>query len=298
MKKHYTKHIKNGQKIESSFIINKIISKKDGDTVALIGDKTGDIKAYFKDKNNICKVGNIIVFKGTFSENFKCEVVKKIDSFDLYEYLPSVERPIEEIMNELESITKNEFKSKEAIELNNYFFKNPEFLSKFKKGIGGIYQHHNYIGGLAEHTLNVTYLAKILSYRYDCRYKEIAILSAKLHDIGKIKELFFEGPFKYTLQGDMEGHIVIGINMLEEAFKANPTIYSEDFKTRIKACVVQHHGKIEFGSPRDMKTEEAFIVHYSDYLDATLNKISIIKKNVPLGTWSDYDRRIEGKLYL
>ncbi len=66
------------------------------------------------------------------------------------DFLPTVDRPIEEIMNEIEEISKDEFKSKECIELNNYFFKDQEFLEKFKRGIGGVSQHHNYIGGLAE----------------------------------------------------------------------------------------------------------------------------------------------------
>ena len=62
------------------------------------------------------------------------------------------------------------------------------------------------------------YLTIMLCERYNCRNKEIAILAAKLHDIGKIYELCYDGPFKYTLRGEMEGHIVIGTEMLDKAF--------------------------------------------------------------------------------
>ena len=46
----------------------------------------------------------------------------------------------------------------------------------------------------------------------------------------------------------------------------------------MKGCIVQHHGKLEFGSPREMNMEESFIVHFADYVDATMNKISQIKE--------------------
>ena len=158
--------------------------------------------------------------------------------------------------------------------------------------------HHNYIGGLAEHTLGVMYLTIVLCEKYDCRNKEVAILAAKLHDIGKIYELYYDGPFKYTLRGEMEGHIVIGIEMIEKAFNDNPDFYSDDFITRIKGCIVQHHGKLEYGSPREMRMEESFILNYADSIDATMNKIEQIKEKTEAGSWSEYDRRIETKLYL
>ncbi len=221
-----------------------------------------------------------------------------MEKFLLEDFLPTVDRSIEEIMNEIEEISKDEFKSKECIELNNYFFKDQEFLEKFKRGIGGVSQHHNYIGGLAEHTLNVMYLAKMLCYRYNVRNKELAILAAKLHDIGKTEELSTSGPFTYTLKGEMEGHIVIGVEMLERAFNYNVEAYSEDFKQRVKACIIQHHGKVEYGSPRSPKLEESYVVHYADYIDANMNKIAIVKKDVEENTWSQYDRRIEGKIYV
>ena len=128
---------------------------------------------------------------------------------------------------------------------------------KFKKAIGGVSMHHNYIGGLAEHTLGVMYLSTVFAERYNCRNKEVAILAAKLHDIGKIYEMKYDGPFKYTLEGEMEGHIVIGIRMLDRAFESEPNLYSDEFKARIKGCIVQHHGKQEFGSPKDMNMEES-----------------------------------------
>lgn len=298
MKNIYVKQIKTGEVVTSMFMIMKKLYRDKEKTVAYIGDRSGDFKASISDPMDILKVGDIIEAKGSLENIFEIKEFKKVEEFIMEDYLPYVNRPIEDIMQEIENMSQVEFKSKECIELNNYFFNNKEFVEKFKKGIGGVSQHHNYIGGLAEHTLNVMYLTKMLAYRYNARNKEIAILAAKLHDIGKIVEYFVDGPFSFTLRGEMEGHIVIGVQMLDEAFNNNPSLYSEDFKERIKGCIVQHHGKLEYGSPKKPSTEEAHIVHFADQVDAFLNKIEQIREGIEPNTWSDYDRRIEGKIYV
>lgn len=298
MKSIYTKDINRNDKIKISLMIMKKVFREDEKTIAYLGDKTGDIKCELNDKNDELQVGDVLELNGSLERNFVVESYKKNLEYDVKDYLPSIDKPIEEVMEEIDYITNREIVSKECLALNDYFFKDEDFLERFKKGIGGVSQHHNYMGGLAEHTLNVMYLSMILAERYECRNREIAVLGAKLHDIGKIEELSVDGPFSYTLRGEIEGHIVIGVSMLEEAFKAQPELYSEDFIERMKGCIIQHHGKMEYGSPRELNMEESYIVHFADYIDATMNKISQIKENVTPGSWSDYDRRIGTKLYL
>lgn len=298
MKSIFIKDFKDKEIIDGTFMIMKKLGREGNNLIAYIGDKSGDLKAYISDANNNLKVGDVINIRGSNNSSLQVTKYKKETRYDLDDFLPSLSKPIDEIMNEIEKISQEEFKSDECIALNDYFFKNKDFLESFKKGIGGLNQHHNYIGGLAEHTLNVMYMSKAIAYRYDCRFKEIAILSAKLHDIGKIFEYKVDGPFSVSMRGEMEGHIVIGITMLEEAFKAGKDIYSEDFKHRIKGCIVQHHGKVEFGSPKTPNTEEAFIVHYADFIDATFNKLGQVKDKTEPDTWSDYDRRIGARLYV
>jgi len=300
VKEIFIKDIKSNKVVEISLMMKKKLYEEDNKTVAYIGDKTGDIKAIIEDKENPLLIGDVILVKGIRDANniFLVSNFKKQKKFQIQDYLPSVNKPIESIMKELEEISKAEFISIETKTLNEYFFSNVEFLDKFSMGIGGLIQHHAYLGGLAEHTLNVTYLARALAYRYDCRNKEIAILAAKLHDIGKVYEYSVTGPFSVTMRGEMEGHIIIGISMLEEAFKLGEAIYSEEFKNRIRGCLVQHHGKLEFGSPKTPNTEEAFIVHYADYVDAVMNKIGKVKDTTEVGTWSEYDRKIGTRLFV
>lgn len=291
-------NIGNGESVKISLMVMKVIFKDENKVVCILADKTGDIKAnIFGGKDDIAE-GKVIIVEGIRDSNFDIKKYEFLSEYELEDYLPTVKSSIEDIMSEIEEYTNDYVISREGKALNDYFFKNEEFLEKFKKGIGGVSMHHNYIGGLAEHTLNVMSLTAILCEKYDCRRREIAVLAAKLHDIGKIYELYFEGPFKYTLRGEMEGHIIIGVQMIDEAIKSKPGFYSDDFVCRIKGCVTQHHGKLEYGSPRPIKTEEAFIVNFADSIDATMNKVSQLKEKTESDTWSEYDRRIETKLYL
>lgn len=297
-KEIYLSDIKDENNVKISLMVMKIIFKDTDKIVCTLADRSGEIRATIPNAVNDIAEGTVLEIEGTKDGTIYAQKYEIISEYDLSDYLPTVKRPIKNIMQEIEVLTDRYIISAEGRALNDYFFKDEEFLDKFKRGIGGVSMHHNYIGGLAEHTLNVMYLTSVLCEKYGCRRPEVAMLAAKLHDIGKVYELSYDGPFKYTLEGEMEGHIVIGAELIGNAVRENPGLYSEDFVMRIKGCIVQHHGKYEFGSPREMKTEEAFIVNYADSIDATMNKISQIKDKTESDSWSDYDRRIETKLYL
>lgn len=299
MKKNiFLANVKNGSEIKTSLMVMRVMFRDTTKVVCILADKTGEIKATIQNKAGDIVEGKVIEIEGKKDTNLEVKKYTFIDEYNSIDYLPTVKKDIEDIMEEIELYTDEYIISREGKALNDYFFKDEDFLDKFKRGIGGVSMHHNYIGGLAEHTLGVMYLTIMLCERYDCRNKEIAILAAKLHDIGKIYELYYDGPFRYTLRGEMEGHIVIGTEMLDKAFNDNSGFYSEDFITRMKGCIVQHHGKLEYGSPREMRMEESFILNSADSIDATMNKISQIKEKTEPGSWSEYDRRIETKLYL
>lgn len=295
-KKIFLKDLKDGN-VKIPLMIMKKLYKDNNKMVYTLSDRSGYINAKINSKLKL-EVGQVVEIEGI--KDFVIDVtnLRVLEKFNIEDYLPTVDRPIEDIMNDIEKISKECIISPQAVKLNDYFFKDKDFLEKFKKGIGGVSMHHNYIGGLAEHTLNVMYLTKVLCDRYDCRRREIAVLSAKLHDIGKIYELDYNGPFKYTLEGELEGHIVIGVQMIDRAIRDLNIPFSEDFVRRIKGCITQHHGKLEYGSPKKANMEESFILNFADSVDATMNKITQIKEETKLDTWSQYDRRIETKLYL
>ncbi|MGL5329885.1 MAG: HD domain-containing protein [Peptostreptococcaceae bacterium] len=296
-KKVFLKDINLNTNLKTSLIIMKKLYRDGDKYVYMLSDKSGQIKAKLPSKIRL-EVGQVIKVDCKKEHTLDIPKVEILTEYNIEDYLPAVKRPIEDIMNEIEDISNEYILSQEGRVLNDYFFKDEAFLEQFKRGIGGVSMHHNYIGGLAEHTLNVMYLTKVLCDRYDCRRKEIAILSAKFHDIGKIYELSFNQPFKYTLQGELEGHIVIGVQMIDRAINELKYPFNEDFIRRIKGCIVQHHGKLEYGSPRASNMEESYILNHADGLDATMNKITQLKEHTKYDSWSEYDRKLETKLYL
>lgn len=295
-KKIYLKDLKDGS-VKTSLMVNKRLYKDGNKMLYILSDKSGYINAKIPMKLKL-EPGQVIEVEGVKDYVLDVFQVKLLENYDINDYLASVNRDIDEIMESIEEISNECIISPQAKMLDNYFFKNEEFLEKFKRGIGGVSMHHNYIGGLAEHTLGVMYLTKILCDIYDCRRREIAVLSAKLHDIGKIYEMDFSGPFKYTLEGELEGHIVIGVEMIDRAIMDLKIPFSEDFIRRVKGCIVQHHGKLEYGSPKKANMEESIILNFADNVDATLNKINQIKEETKENTWSVYDKKMETKLYL
>ena len=278
-------------------MVNKKLYKDGNKMLYLLSDKSGYINAKVPVKVKL-EPGQVIEIEGV--KDFVLDVfqVKILENYNINDYLATVNRDIDEIMEDIEEISEECITSSQGKMLDDYFFKNEEFLEKFKRGIGGVSMHHNYIGGLAEHTLGVMYLTKILCDIYDCRRREIAVLSAKLHDIGKIYEMDYSGPFKYTLEGELEGHIIIGVQMIDRAIMNLGIPFSEDFVRRIKGCITQHHGKLEYGSPKKANMEESIILNIADSTDATLNKINQIKEETKEDTWSVYDKKMETKLYL
>jgi 3'-5' exoribonuclease len=298
-KNTFLKDIDMNKQFKTSLMVMKRIHRDSNMTTYILTDKSEQIKARIPNKFKL-KPGQVIEVDSKKEPTMdEVKSVKIIDGdYELSDYLPTVKRPIEDIIKDIQTISDEYIISEEGKMLNSYFFEDEEFLEKFKMGIGGVSMHHNYIGGLAEHTLGVMYLTKVLCDRYDCKHKEIAILSAKLHDIGKLYELDFNGPFKYTLQGELEGHIVIGVQLIDRAINEIDYKFSEDFIRRIKGCITQHHGKLEYGSPRSCNMEESFILNFADGIDATMNKIVQIKNNSDDEGWSDYDKRLETKLYL
>lgn len=298
-KKEFLKDIDMNKNFKTSLMVMKKIHKDSNMTTYILTDRSEEIKARISNKFKL-KPGQVIEIESkkepTMDEVKSVRIIEA--GYELDDYLPKVKRPIQDILKEIEDISDEYIKSEEAKVLNDYFFKDEEFLDKFKKGIGGVSMHHNYIGGLAEHTLGVMYLSKVLCDRYNCKNKEVTILGAKLHDIGKLYELEYRGPFKYTLQGELEGHIAIGVQMIDKAINEINHEFSEDFIRRVKGCIIQHHGKLEYGSPRECNMEESFIINFADGIDATMNKINQIKDKNKSDGWSDYDRRLETRLYL
>jgi 3'-5' exoribonuclease len=131
--------------------------------------------------------------------------------------------------------------------------------------------HHAYRSGLLEHILAIMSASVFLADQYGAR-RDLLIAGALLHDIGKLQELSYDTSTNYTVEGNLVGHIVLGVGMLRDAVREQPGVPVE-LVTELEHLILSHHGDLEFGSPVKPMTVEAFLLAAVDDLDAKLHQI-------------------------
>lgn len=136
--------------------------------------------------------------------------------------------------------------------------------------------HHNFVGGLAYHTLTMLRMAKHVLCEYPWLDADLLMGGVILHDIGKIKELSSMILPEYTTEGNLIGHISIGTHEIEKAACELKCEKTEEVML-LKHMVLSHHGKQEFGSPVLPMIPEAEVLSLLDNLDARLD---MMKKTI------------------
>ncbi len=132
--------------------------------------------------------------------------------------------------------------------------------------------HHAYRGGLLEHVVKMAEVAAELCRHYPEIDRDLVLLGVYFHDLGKIREIGAMPANDYTPEGQLVGHIAIGLEMLRECCAAVPEMPA-DLELHLEHLVVSHHGRREFGSPVEPSTPEAFLLHLIDNLDSKLNQL-------------------------
>ena len=160
--------------------------------------------------------------------------------------------------------------------------------------------HHAYLGGLLEHSLSVALAADALCAHYRRQGarvdRDLLVTAALLHDVGKVRELAAARTIAYTDEGQLLGHILIGLQMVTREAEAIPGFRPECL-LHLQHLIPSHQGRHEWASPKVPQTLEALILHYADDLDSKLNAASGLLREVGEGGWTQYDRGLERALF-
>ncbi len=170
-----------------------------------------------------------------------------------------------------------------------------EQIEKFMIYPAASKNHHEYVSGLAYHTMSMLKLGLSICELYPSLNRDLIIAGVMLHDLGKTIEL--SGPIvpEYTLEGKLLGHISIAQSMIEVTAK-NLNITSE-IPVLLKHMVLSHHGKLEYGSPVLPLIKEAEILSLIDNIDARMNTLDKTLETIEPGNFSKRVFSLENRAF-
>ncbi|WP_165248587.1 3'-5' exoribonuclease YhaM family protein [Paludisphaera soli] len=183
------------------------------------------------------------------------------------------------------------------------FLIDEEFVAKFTAAPAGIKNHHAYQGGLLEHVVTILNVADRILEFYPEVDRDLLLTGVFLHDIGKIDELSYERAFAYTDEGQLVGHLVMGVELLRDKVERTQDLTGEPFPKelllRLKHMIVSHHGALEYGSPKLPMTLEAVALHYLDNLDAKIHTYGREIRDDPVreSTWTPFQQSLGRRLF-
>lgn len=183
------------------------------------------------------------------------------------------------------------------------FLVDEDLMKQVRSAPAGIKNHHAYRGGLLEHVLSLMELTAVVSPRYPNVDADLLLMGAFLHDIGKIEELTYEPDLGYSDTGQLVGHLVQGVLILEDKIRETEKMSGEPFSPevalRLRHMIVSHHGQYEYGSPKLPMTLEAMVLHFLDNLDAKVHSIQqLIDEDVnKTSVWTVFNPAMQRKIY-
>jgi len=176
-----------------------------------------------------------------------------------------------------------------------------ELMEKFCNVPAAMKLHHDYIGGLLEHTHNMLQVAVAILPLYPEVQADLVLAGIFLHDIGKTEELAYDMAFSYTDSGQLIGHIVksvLIINQKADAMRAKGIKIDQVLLDALTHIILSHHGEYEFGSPKLPATAEAFMVYYIDDLDAKISQVTAAIDNEQSDSnWTAWKSALQTRLY-
>ncbi len=212
------------------------------------------------------------------------------------DYLPVSERDFDEMKEQLnKTIASVKNKYLHAL-LEEFFVKDEVLVKKYCFSSAAKSVHHSFVGGLLEHSLGVAKMCEFMSEAYPYLNHDILITVALLHDIGKIREINPYPNNDYSDEGQFIGHIVIGVEMIDEKLMQIPD-FPVNLATEIKHCILAHHGEFEYGSPKKPAIAEALALNLADNADSKMETMKELMQAAGENTgWLGYNKLIESNI--
>jgi 3'-5' exoribonuclease len=284
-----------------------------------LSDRTGEITAKFWGRadqetdslyNSIGK-GDIVHIRGVVQEYpagsrkftisvdpAKGELRKcRPGEYDPGDFVAKTAKDADKMLEQVKSILSN-VGNAHLKTLVSSFLQDKPFMESFMKSPAAMEHHQNYIGGLLEHTLNVMKIASSLCDVHGELDRDLVLAGAFLHDIGKTKELEVAGGvIDVTHEGMLIGHVTSGYDMLSRKMDQIQG-FPRELHLKMLHIMLSHHGKAEYGAPKQPQLPEALAVYYADDADAQIDFYLRLKREASTDDDWIWSRKINGHVYL
>jgi 3'-5' exoribonuclease len=223
------------------------------------------------------------------------------EKVELADFLPHTEQDVGKLYERLCTLLR-QLDDPHLRALAECFLMDHELMHGYCRAPAGVRNHHAYLGGLLEHVVTLMEAADRIAPLYPDLNRDLLLMGVFLHDVGKVRELSYDRAFSYTDEGQLIGHLVIGVEMLTEQVRRVPDLTGEPFPAelllRLKHLIVSHHGALEFGSPTLPMTPEAIALHYLDNLDAKVHSFTRdIRADRGPTSWTPYSQATQRRLF-
>lgn len=246
--------------------------------------------------------GKVQLFQGALQVILTSVEREEAGKVDLSDFLPQTDKSIPQLMDRLRGYL---FKlgNPHLRALAECLLMDDQFVRQFAACPAGVKLHHAYVGGLLEHVVTMMDAAERLLPLYPFVDRDLLLMGVFLHDAGKVRELTYGRAFGYSDEGQLVGHLAIGVELLTTAALKVPDLTGEpvprELLLRLQHMILSHHGTLEWGSPRVPMTPEAMLLHVIDMMDTRMHQVAReLKedKNNP-SAWTPYNHNLGRRFY-
>lgn len=273
------------------------LADKTGEIDGKLWDNADEVAGRFEREDFVRIKGMAANYQGAIQ--IKIRTLEKVDDskVDIANFIQCSKRDPDEMAKELR-VTAEGVSNAHLRRLLAAFLDDRAFMDAFKRAPAAKTLHHNYVGGLIEHVIELIGICRDVAPRFPSVDLDLLTAGAFLHDIGKVRELGVRKSIEYTTEGRLIGHITLGYELMLEKINSIPAFPAE-LSMLLKHIMLSHHGEYEFGSPKRPKIQEAIIIHYLDDLSAKMNNFqaTLAKENVAEGDWSSFSKMHDRYLY-
>jgi 3'-5' exoribonuclease len=273
------------------------LADKTGEIDGRLWDNADEVSGRFEREDFVRIKGMASTYQG--SMQIKMKTLEKVDDskVNIGNFLESSPRDPDEMVRELRAVVDS-IGNEHLRSIMSAFLDDQDFMAAFRRAPAAKTLHHNYIGGLLEHVVELVLLSRDVARHFPFIDLDLLMVGAFLHDIGKVRELAVRKSIEYTTEGRLLGHISLGYEMIVEKIDAIPGFPAE-LGMLLKHIMLSHHGEYEYGSPKRPKIQEAILINYLDDLAAKLNNFqaTLKKEHVVEGGWTGYSKMHDRYLY-